>query len=339
VRYIIEGDIKGCFDNIDHHVLMERVRRRIGDRKVLRLILAFLKAGIMAEGSVRHPVAGTPQGGIISPLLANILLTALEERYRRWTPPSHEPSIRSTRRRAWDRRQGRPTFYLIRYADDFLILVSGSREDAEAEKLALSQYLRDTLRLELSLEKTAITAPEDGFDFLGYRVVVEPSRRNGMPVAKLRIPKGKLQLLRDRLKTRTSLPTAIRPADELMREVNYIVRGWRNYYRYATGASREFAKLDRWLWQRIRLWLKKKHKGITGHDLRRRYARQETPRRWTWGAGEVTLRRFSQGGTTHYRWRGAKISNGWNDVIDGVHFYPEVPIALHGFTWTGEWLR
>ncbi|WP_247356714.1 MULTISPECIES: reverse transcriptase domain-containing protein [unclassified Bradyrhizobium] len=84
-RFVIEGDIKGCFDAVDHHVLMERARRRIGDRKVLRLVLAFLKAGVMIEGTVRHPVTGTPQGGIISPLLANVYLAAIDERYGRWS--------------------------------------------------------------------------------------------------------------------------------------------------------------------------------------------------------------------------------------------------------------
>src|SRR5271170_304288 len=84
-RYVIEGDIKGCFDAIDHHVLMKRVRKRIKDAKVLRLILAFLKADIMIEGALRHPVTGTPQGGIISPLLANVYLTAIDQRYGRWS--------------------------------------------------------------------------------------------------------------------------------------------------------------------------------------------------------------------------------------------------------------
>jgi len=84
-RYVIEGDIKGCFDAIDHHVMMEGVRRRISDRKVLRLIFAFLKAGVMIEGTIRHPVTGSPQGGIISPMLSNIYLTAIDERYGRWS--------------------------------------------------------------------------------------------------------------------------------------------------------------------------------------------------------------------------------------------------------------
>ena len=98
-RYVIEGDIKGCFDAIDHHVLMERVRRRIKDRKVLRLILAFLKADIMIEGALRHPVTGTPQGGIISPLLANVYLTAIDERYGRWSPRPREELAKATGRR------------------------------------------------------------------------------------------------------------------------------------------------------------------------------------------------------------------------------------------------
>ena len=163
VEYIIEGDIKGCFDNIDHHLLMERVRRRIGDPKVLGLVLAFLKAGIMAEGSVRHPVAGTPQGGIASPLLANIMLTGIDERYGRWIPRPGESSMKARARRNWDRTKGLPTFYSVRYADDFVILVTGTREDAEREKEALAKFLNEELHLELSAEKTLITRGQEPF--------------------------------------------------------------------------------------------------------------------------------------------------------------------------------
>ena len=124
-RYVIEGDIKGCFDAIDHHVMMEGVRRRISDRKVLRLIFAFLKAGVMIEGTVRHPVTGSPQGGIISPMLSNIYLTAIDERYGRWSMRPREPSINAAARRARDRKQGKTAFYMVRYADDFVVLVDG----------------------------------------------------------------------------------------------------------------------------------------------------------------------------------------------------------------------
>src|SRR5580658_8926222 len=86
-QWAIEGDIKGCFDNIDHHALMQRIRRRIGDGKVSRLVLAFLKAGVLSEQQYIRTSNGTPQGGILSPMLANIALSAIEERYERYAWP------------------------------------------------------------------------------------------------------------------------------------------------------------------------------------------------------------------------------------------------------------
>ena len=137
--------------------MMEGVRRRISDRKVLRLIFAFLKAGVTIEGTIRHPVTGSPQGGIISPMLSNIYLTAIDERYGRWSMRPREPSINAAARRARDRKQGKTAFYMVRYADDFVVLVDGTREQAEAEKLALAEFLKTELRMELSMEKTGVT--------------------------------------------------------------------------------------------------------------------------------------------------------------------------------------
>lgn len=160
--WIIEGDIKGCFDNINHHHLMDRLRKRIADRRMTGLIGQFLKAGVLAEDQFLRSEAGTPQGGIISPLLANIALSAIEERYERWT--YHSKKIQERRlcdgagaamgARNRDRRAGRCVFFPIRYADDFVVLVSGSQEDAITEKSALADYLRQTTGLELSPEKT-----------------------------------------------------------------------------------------------------------------------------------------------------------------------------------------
>ncbi|MEO1088445.1 MAG: reverse transcriptase domain-containing protein [Acidobacteriota bacterium] len=199
-RFVIEGDIKGCFDAIDHHVMMERVRKRISDRKVLKLILAFLKSGVMVEGTVRHPITGSPQGGIISPMLSNIYLTALDERHGRWTGRPREPSINPAARRVRDHTKGRPVSYLVRYADDFVALVDGTREEAEAEKLALAKFLKTGLRMELSIEKTKITDVKEGFDFLGYRVVQTKARNTGRRVGNLFIPKSNLNDLRYKIK-------------------------------------------------------------------------------------------------------------------------------------------
>lgn len=338
VEYIIEGDIKGCFDNVDHHRLMNLIRKRIKDTKVLRLIRAFLKAGIMAEGNLRHPVTGTPQGGIISPLLTNIYLTVLDARYQRWTPAPGEPSALAQRRRHWDAGKRLPTFFMVRYADDFVILVQGTREEAEMEKCALTAFLREELGMELSMEKTLITRAEEGFNFLGYRVVKEKAVSTGRMVGKLYIPKEKLQLLRNRIKHKTDRSKTGQSMDDLLKSLNPLIIGWRNHYKYAVRAWKDFMQLDRWMWHRIQKWARKKHRKLTSQEIRRLYAKEESPTRWTWGTDTQTLRRFARGGTMRYRCRGTKISNGWNDEIDDVRFYPEVTYPISGFTWIGECL-
>jgi hypothetical protein len=292
----------------------------------------------MAEGNLRHPVAGTPQGGIISPLLANIMLTGIDERYGRWTPRPGESSRKAQARRNWDRGKGLPTFYCVRYADDFVILVAGAREDAEREKAALEKFLKEELRLELSAEKTLITHAEDGFEFLGYRVVKERSQRTGRLTGKLLIPKGKLQMLRNRIKEQTSRSTTGQSLNELLSQLNPVIVGWRNYYKYATGAWKDFMRLDWWLWHRIQGWLCKKHRKTTSHEIRRHYAVRESKTRWTWGDGGIQLKRFGQDPRPKYLCRGTRISNGWNDEIDDVRFYPEVTRPISGYTWTGELL-
>jgi group II intron reverse transcriptase/maturase len=164
-KWVIEGNIKGCFDHIDHHLLMQRVRARIGDPQVTRVIGQFLKAGVLEEGFLLPTHHGTSQGGVISPLLANIALSAIEERYERWV--HHRTKTRAFRTcdglkaaldcRSTDRRRGVPVFFPVRYADDFAILVSGIREHAEAQKAALAHYLKQTTGLALSDEKTRVT--------------------------------------------------------------------------------------------------------------------------------------------------------------------------------------
>jgi RNA-directed DNA polymerase len=315
ITFVIEGDIKGCFDAIDPHRLMNRVRRRIGDRKVLRLIRAFLKAGVMIEGTVRHPATGTPQGGIISPLLANIYLTSLDARYGRWTPRPDEPPTNATSRRTRDRGRGKPTFYMVRYADDFVILATASLTDTEAERDALAQFLKEEMRLELSKEKTLITRPEDGFKFLGYRVIRSLSLRKGRPVGNLLIPKEKLKDLRREIKRRTVRSTLAQSFKDLIWTLNPLITGWRAYYQYATGAAKEFKSLDNWLWQRIMRWLQKKHPRTPYRELQRRFSAGLTPPwRGRWRDGRTFLKQFCDGGTRRYRNRGVRIPDGWNDV-------------------------
>ena len=138
----------------------------------------FLKAGVLADGVILPTGEGTPQGGVISPLLANIALGVIEERYERWT--HHRRKIQARRKsdattaalwaRMTDRKAGRAVFFPIRYADDFVVLVSGTREQAEQEKADLANYLRESMKLELSIEKTRVSDLTEGFQFLSLRV-------------------------------------------------------------------------------------------------------------------------------------------------------------------------
>lgn len=319
VTHVIEGDIKGCFDAIDHHLLMEEVKRRVRDRKVLLLIRAFLKAGVMIEGSVRHPATGTPQGGVLSPLLANIFLHKLDERYARWMPRPREKPTNAKARRYYDRQRRRPTFYMVRYADDFVLLVAGTRQQADEEREALAQFLNEEMRLELSAEKTLITRPEDGFVFLGYRILRARSLTSGMAVGKTRIPKDKLKALRREIKKRTTRSSHVVSLEDLIRSLNPLITGWRTYFQYATYACQDFSSLDCWLWRRIDRWLRKKHRKVSSRKLRAKYRAGPTPAlRWRWRGGKVVLCNFCDGGTQRYHNRGTRIPNGWNnEELDG----------------------
>ena len=201
----------------------------------------------------------------------------------------------------------------MRYADDFVILVSGTLEQAEPEKNALALFLKEELRLELSPEKTLVTDVSEGFSFLGYRIVKAKSW-TGRSVCKLLIPREKLQMLRDKIKAQTGSSGTNRPLVSLIDDINPLILGWRTYYRHAMRACREFSKLDWWLYQRIKLWLRKKHPKTSTRDLKKRF-RGSTPKtRWRWTDGKALLRLFREGGTNPYPFRGTKITNGWDGV-------------------------
>ena len=126
-RWVVDADIEGCFDNIDHRVVLDRVRARISDKKTVVLVRAFLRAGVITElGQTRGTYAGTPQGGIISPLLANIALSALDEAIMApWTAGGDQSTQAG---RAKRRYRGLGNWRIVRYADDFVIMTNGSRD-------------------------------------------------------------------------------------------------------------------------------------------------------------------------------------------------------------------
>jgi group II intron reverse transcriptase/maturase len=165
--WAIEGDIRKCFDRIHHETLLRLIRQRIGDSHITTLVSAFLKAGLMDGGLFHDTPEGTPQGGILSPLLANIYLHQLDLWWwRKFGQLTHLEK--------WKRRLAKlGNAILVRYADDFVILWNGTRQDALALRDELKQFLADELHLELSEEKTHITHLTDGLDFLGFHIQLE----------------------------------------------------------------------------------------------------------------------------------------------------------------------
>ncbi len=298
-QWVIEGDIKGCFDNIDHHHLMDRVRQRVGDRKMNRTIVQFLKAGVLSEEQFIRTESGTPQGGIISPLLANIALSVIEERYERWV--NHQQKLRAHRScdgitaamriRMSDRKAGRPVFFPIRYADDFIVLTSGTFEDACKEKQSLEGFLKDNAGLTLSPAKTHVTAVEDGFNFLGHRVRMRWDDRYGF-TPRIEIPKAKLLDIRYRIKRITSRRNVLLSLHAIIRTINPILRGWGNFYRFCTGAKRVLNSLDWYVRDRLWRWMQKKHPNAGAHDLERLCISRKS---LLFHAGQLRVQRFQRG--------------------------------------------
>lgn len=274
---MIEGDIKSCFDQISHYALMTRLRRRVADRKVTRLVLHFLKAGVLDEDQFIRTSAGTPQGGILSPLLANIALSCIEQRYERWVhpKPTQRKNAQTDSQRAGqiarknDRRAGRMVCLPIRYADDFVIFVHGDHHQAEAEKNVLAEHLRTTLGLELSAEKTRITPMTAAFEFLGHRVRLKWGRQGAYMA--LEIPKAKVVQLRYKVKQLTGRSTTPCSLAALLKRLNPVLRGWANFYRHCYGAHRVFSQIDWYVGGRLWRWLKKKHGRVGARRLLSRY--------------------------------------------------------------------
>ncbi|MEJ7894153.1 MAG: group II intron reverse transcriptase/maturase [Solirubrobacteraceae bacterium] len=304
-EWVLEGDIASCFDEIDHPALMDRVRGRVEDRRVLGLVKAFLIAGVLSEdGRVKGAKTGTPQGGILSPLLANIALSALDEYFAdAWdTLMVSDPDRRKRRRR------GLPMYRLVRYADDFVVLVSGAKAHAEALKVEVAVVL-STIGLRLAEEKTTVCHINEGFDFLGFRIQRKRRRGSNRVFVYSWPSKKALASIMAKIKAITRTPTS-QPLSVLLRQINAALRGWTVYFRH--GCSKQtFGYLNHYTWLRVVGWLRRKHRRATWKSIRRRYMRAVTARTLVPYDDGIALFNAASVPVTRYRYRGTRIADPW----------------------------
>jgi RNA-directed DNA polymerase len=241
--WVLEGDIRGCFDNISHEWMLRQIPT---DKEVLR---KWLKAGFMENRTLFPTEAGTPQGGIISPTLANLTLDGLERLLKETFSGKRTSNLKVN---------------LIRYADDFII--TGTTKDMlENEvKPRVEQFMRDR-GLQLSPEKTCVTSIEQGFDFLGQnlrkyggKLLIQPSKKNTHTF---------LEKIRQLIRQSRGISQT-----NLIRQLNPVIRGWANYHRHVV-AKRTFKKVEWDLWHSLWRWARHRHSGKGGRWIIQRYWR------------------------------------------------------------------
>jgi RNA-directed DNA polymerase len=301
-EWVVEGDIKACFDEISHCALLDRVRARVGDKRVLVLVRAFLKAGILTEdGELEDTSAGTPQGSILSPLLSNVALSVLDEHIAR-APGGPGSSVWQRESR---RRLGLPNVRLVRYADDWCLMVNGTRADAEALKDEIAGVLA-TMGLRLSPEKTLITHIDEGLDFLGWRIQRHRQPGGHRHYVYTYPAKKALRAICQKVKAICRSTSINQPLSVLLHRLNPVLRGWCDHFRPGV-SSATFNYLAAITWRQVFAWLRRKHRRATWKYLRRRYCGGG----WQPADGDTRLLHTGTISTTRYRYRGAAIPNPW----------------------------
>ena len=304
-RWVLDADIEACFDSIDHAALMDRVRLRVKDKRVLRLVKAFLKAGILTElGEQQDTHTGTPQGGILSPLLANIALSVLDEHLTApWKPGG--PMSTDMRRKGRVGR-GQPNWRVVRYADDFVVLVRGERHHVDALREEITDVLAP-IGLRLSPAKTRVVHMSDGFDFLGFHIRWRRKRGTSKWYVYTFIADRPIRQVKAKIRALTRR-TSQQPLGAVLERLNLFLPGWVNYFKHAV-AKHTMGHLHQFTWWRIVRMMLARHRWRWKNV--RRWLTTPTGRWEPITADGIELFNPASVPIVRYRYRGNKIPNPW----------------------------
>lgn len=243
--YVVDADIQGYFDNINHEILLGLLNRRISDRRVIKLCRQWLQAGVIENGKYYPTEKGSPQGGVISPLLANIYLHVLDS--------------------YWGKHK--ELGVIVRYADD-AVIVCRTRKDAE---LAFEHLKRIMTKLKLTLnpQKTKIVdMNKESFDFLGFRYQKFGKTKSGRKLPYMMPSKKAMEKVKDAIRVITCRKSAYEGLEQKVEKLNPLIRGWRNYFQHGNSTKR-FKQLDEYVWMKLwrRVYYRRKQKKYRGHVL------------------------------------------------------------------------
>lgn len=288
-RWTIEGDLVSYFDTVHHKILMKAVRKRIRDKRFLNLLWRFLKAGCIDRKMFKAAHEGVPQGGVLSPLLSNIMLNEFDQ----WLDKRYIGNKARKDRWYWnntiqkkrlvaisEQRKWKPAVSYCRFADDFTIVVKGTKREVEAIRKECQQFLEKELKLKLNMEKTVITHVNDGFIFLGHRIIRKKGPHGTSRVV-TNIPHEKLKSFIDKLTKKLSSNYGYDKC-EMITEINQLLTGWGNFYRYTDYTAKSYVKVNRVVFWKFAHFLARKYKTSIKQQMKRWYKYPPNKKRRTW---------------------------------------------------------
>lgn len=323
-RWVIEGDLASYFDTVHHKLLLKCVRRRIADKRFVALLMCILKSGHIDNGLFMASSEGVPQGGVLSPLLSNIML----HEFDLWMEKNFLSGKVRKDRWAWnfgiqqrrpitirENRQWKPGVSYCRYADDFVVIVKGTKAHAETIREQIRMFLEGELKLTLNMEKTHITHVNDGFIFLGHRIIRKRGKTGRMSVVTT-IPKEKAKAFAHKLSKALSGNHDINKIDMIDR-LNRQLTGWAAFYKFTDFTAMVFRHIDRVVFWKLAHWLARKYRSRIKPLMRKWCRAPAEGKAKTWILFGITeqgnrvgkdLRRLVGSPKAQFRWRNPEIN-------------------------------